>query len=118
MDGQMQLGVGGGPALREPLLTPAQAAELLAVRRSWVYDAARTGQLPCVRVGRHVRFLRSDLRRWASSQRAGRPPLATSLASPATTRRGDASARSQSSATFRSPSTSAGSSNANCAAAP
>jgi excisionase family DNA binding protein len=70
VDGQMQLGVAAAPPqLSEPLLTPMQAAELLAVRRSWVYDAARQGELPCIRVGRHVRFLRSDLERWVSAHR-------------------------------------------------
>jgi excisionase family DNA binding protein len=66
----MQLGAVAAPQLSEPLLTPAQAAELLAVRRSWVYDAARQGELPCIRVGRHVRFLRSDLERWVSAHRS------------------------------------------------
>lgn len=70
MDGQMQLEVMAAPTLSEPLLTPMQAAELLAVRRSWVYDAARQGELPCIRVGRHVRFLRSDLERWVSAHRS------------------------------------------------
>ena len=56
-------------ALSEPLLTAAVAAELLSVRKSWVYDAARSGDLPCVRVGKHVRFLRSDLARWVAEQR-------------------------------------------------
>ena len=69
MADQLELHPASLASLDEPLLTPAEAATLLAVRRSWVYDAARTGQLPCVRVGRHVRFLRSDLGRWVSSQR-------------------------------------------------
>jgi excisionase family DNA binding protein len=69
MAGQLEMQLTSLASLDEPLLTPAQAAKLLAVRPSWVYDAARTGQLPCVRVGRHVRFLRSDLERWVSSQR-------------------------------------------------
>jgi excisionase family DNA binding protein len=51
-------------SLAEPLLTATDAAELLSVRRSWIYDAVRQGHLPCVRVGKHVRFLRSDLERW------------------------------------------------------
>ena len=55
--------------LSEPLLTAAAAAELLAVRTSWVYDAARSGELPCVRLGKHLRFLRSDLERWIAEQR-------------------------------------------------
>ena len=55
--------------LREPLLKAADAAALLAVRTSWVYEAVRAGRLPCVRVGRHVRFLRSDLEAWVAGQR-------------------------------------------------
>ena len=54
---------------REPLLQAADAAALLAVRTSWVYEAVRAGRLPCVRVGRHVRFLRSDLEAWVAGQR-------------------------------------------------
>jgi len=57
------------PKLNEPLLTPNEAAELLAVRISWIYDGVRAGRLPCVRVGRHVRFLRTDLERWIADQR-------------------------------------------------
>lgn len=60
-------------SLREPLLRADAAAELLAVRPSWVYEAVRDGRLPCVRVGRHVRFMRSDLELWVGQQRdAGR----------------------------------------------
>jgi len=55
--------------LDEPLLTPAEAAKLLSVRVSWVYEAVRDGRLPCVRIGRHVRFIRSDLERWVREQR-------------------------------------------------
>lgn len=54
--------------LSEPLLTPQQAAELLAVRISWVYAAVREGRLPCVRLGRHIRFVRSELERWVLAQ--------------------------------------------------
>ena len=51
------------------MLRPVDAAALLAVRPSWVYEAVRAGRLPCVRVGRHVRFLRSDLEAWVVAQR-------------------------------------------------
>ena len=47
-----------------PLLRPEQAAELLAVKTSWVYEAVRTGRLPCLRVGRHIRFTRGMLEDW------------------------------------------------------
>lgn len=56
-----------GPAasLAEPLLNCEQAAALLNVRVSWVRDAARLGHLPCLRVGRHLRFTRPMARELA-----------------------------------------------------
>lgn len=56
-------------SLGEPLLRAGDAARLLSVRTSWVYEAVRDGRLPCVRVGRHVRFLRGDLEAWINEQR-------------------------------------------------
>ena len=47
-----------------PLLTPDQAAELLSVKTSWIYEATRTGRLPCIRLGRHIRFTRAMLEEW------------------------------------------------------
>jgi excisionase family DNA binding protein len=47
-----------------PLLRPEQAAELLSVKPSWIYEALRTGRLPCLRVGRHIRFTRPLLEEW------------------------------------------------------
>jgi excisionase family DNA binding protein len=35
-----------------PPLTPTEAAELLAVRPTWIYEAVRAGALPCLRIGR------------------------------------------------------------------
>jgi excisionase family DNA binding protein len=54
----------GPRRLEGPLLRPEQAAELLAVKTSWVYDAVRTGRLPCLRVGRHIRFTQTMLENW------------------------------------------------------
>jgi excisionase family DNA binding protein len=50
--------------LDSPLLKPEQAAELLAVRTSWIYEAVRTNRLPCLRIGRHIRFTREMLEEW------------------------------------------------------
>jgi excisionase family DNA binding protein len=60
-------------SLAEPLLDSAAAAALLNVRVSWVRDAARLGQLPCLRVGRHLRFTRVMLEEWLDGQFAARP---------------------------------------------
>lgn len=71
MDDQLQLDLEPRFArLDEPLLTPADAARLLVVKTSWIYEAVRDGRLPCVRIGRHIRFLRTDLERWVDRQRA------------------------------------------------
>ncbi|MGH2955208.1 MAG: helix-turn-helix domain-containing protein [Solirubrobacterales bacterium] len=63
----------GSGVLSEPLLRPEQVASLLGVRRSSVYEYVRAGRLPHVKVGRHLRFLRSDLEGWVLRQR--RPGL-------------------------------------------
>jgi excisionase family DNA binding protein len=56
-------------SLDEPLLNAEQAAALLNVRPSWVRDAVRAGRLPCIRVGRHLRFTRPMLEQWAATHR-------------------------------------------------
>jgi excisionase family DNA binding protein len=56
------------PRLNEALLRPEQAAELLAVKPSWVYEAVRSGRLPCLRVGRHIRFTRAMLESWLATR--------------------------------------------------
>ncbi|HEY1690127.1 MAG TPA: helix-turn-helix domain-containing protein [Solirubrobacteraceae bacterium] len=44
------------------------AAALLSVKTSWIYEAVRTGRLPCLRIGRHIRFTRTMLEDWLTSQ--------------------------------------------------
>lgn len=58
--------------LHEPLMTADAVAELLAVPRSSVYEYARRqhNPLPSLSVGRHRRFLRSEVAAWVMTQRA------------------------------------------------
>jgi excisionase family DNA binding protein len=61
----------------QPLLTADDIAAWLAVPRSSVYEYARRARrpLPAVRIGRHLRFLRSDVADWIAAQRdAVEPP--------------------------------------------
>lgn len=51
-------------AQESPLLRPEDAARRLAVKPSWVYEAVRTRRLPCIRVGRHIRFTKQLLDEW------------------------------------------------------
>jgi excisionase family DNA binding protein len=56
------------------LLDAGEVAELLSVPKSWVLESARSGALPCVRLGRYVRFDRGDVEAWlASCKTPGRP---------------------------------------------
>jgi excisionase family DNA binding protein len=50
------------------LWRPEKAAWYLDVKPSWIYEAVRTGRLPCHRVGRHIRFTRSMLDNWLAEQ--------------------------------------------------
>lgn len=55
------------------LLRPNDVARLFAVSRAWVYEAARTGRIPSVRLGGDdgpLRFVASDLERWLAEARA------------------------------------------------
>ena len=58
--------------LRNPLLDAREAAELLHVPRSTLYELVRSGGLPHVRIGdRGLRFTRSELERWVGENTYG-----------------------------------------------
>jgi len=63
------------------LLTADEVAERLRVPRSWVYRAAREGDLPSVRCGRYRRFDEGDVEQWISRQK-GTPARRTLDRSP------------------------------------
>lgn len=52
-----------------PLLTAEEVAAQLKVPRTWVYRAAREGELPSVRCGRYRRFDADDVERWVEKQK-------------------------------------------------
>jgi excisionase family DNA binding protein len=63
---------GAGSTLTEwPLLCPHEAATLLSVKPSWVYEAVRAQRMPCLRVGRHIRFTRGMLEQWLAEHADG-----------------------------------------------
>lgn len=60
------------PTRTESLLTADEAAQLLHVPRSTVYELVRSQALPHVRIGeRGLRFTRSDLGGWIAENSYG-----------------------------------------------
>jgi excisionase family DNA binding protein len=58
----------------ERLLDAKEIADRLGVPASWVRDSARSGAMPCVRLGRYVRFDLADVEAWIGEcKRPGRP---------------------------------------------
>lgn len=64
------------------LLKPAEVAERLGVSRAWLYEAARTGRIPSVRLGDEhgpLRFVAVDLDEWLARARAPWSPASESV---------------------------------------
>jgi excisionase family DNA binding protein len=57
----------------QKLLKPTEVAERLSVSWTWVYDAAKVGRIPAIRVGGEdgpLRFFAEDLEAWLSDARS------------------------------------------------
>jgi excisionase family DNA binding protein len=55
------------------LLKPSEVADRLAVSRAWVYEAAKVGRIPAVRIGGEdgpLRFVAEDVQQWIDDARA------------------------------------------------
>lgn len=71
------------------LLKPSEVAAQLGVSRTWLYDAAKRGRIPSIRIGGEdgpLRFVPEDVDRWLDEARAawrpGRPSAQTRTARP------------------------------------
>jgi excisionase family DNA binding protein len=54
--------------MQQLLLRPAEAARMLGLGRSKVYEMAATREIPAIRIGRAVRIPASALRQWVEEQ--------------------------------------------------
>lgn len=64
-------------AMNLTLLRPNDVARKLSVSRAWVYEAARTGRIPSVRLGGEdgpLRFIEADIDQWLAEARAAWHP--------------------------------------------
>ena len=51
------------------LLTPDEVAAMLRIARKTVVTMAREMRIPCIRIGRFVRFDHGEILRWIDGQR-------------------------------------------------
>lgn len=51
------------------LLTPKQAAELLNVKPSWIKSMVFRGQIPFLKLGKHVRFCPKAIEKWVEERK-------------------------------------------------
>ena len=61
----------------QKLLKPTEVADRLSVSRAWVYDAAKVGRIPAIRIGGEdgpLRFVAEDVERWLDDARAAWSP--------------------------------------------
>lgn len=67
----------GYPQPELSLIKPAALAAQLGVSRTWIYDAARDGRIPSVRIGGPdgpLRFVPGDIEAWIDAARAAWRP--------------------------------------------
>ena len=50
--------------MRDNFMTVQQICEWLNLKRSFVYQLAGEGKVPCLRVGKLIRFRQSDMEVW------------------------------------------------------
>jgi excisionase family DNA binding protein len=59
-------------------MTVQEAADLLRVPVSWLYERTRTNSVPHVKLGKYLRFDRDELTAWIDElRRGGRRPVRT-----------------------------------------
>lgn len=67
--GNCALPSGSVPAMTPvPLINVRGAAERLGIPPGYIYDLVKQRRLPCIRVGRYLRFSVASLQRWMDEQ--------------------------------------------------
>lgn len=52
----------------DDIMTPDEAAKFLKVSKSFLYQRAKTKEIPALKLGKSWRFTRSSLNRWINKQ--------------------------------------------------
>ena len=58
------------------LLTMRQAAQMMAIGERTLWELTRRGAIPCVRIGRAVRYSPLALQAWIEAHKRAEPPNA------------------------------------------
>jgi excisionase family DNA binding protein len=61
----------GAQGSQAPLLHAEDVAMILGVTKGWIYAEVRAGRIPCVRLGRYVRFRRESIEGWLCEIESG-----------------------------------------------
>jgi excisionase family DNA binding protein len=64
------------------LVTASEAARALAVSPRTLWSLTHSGAIPCVRIGRAVRYALADLQAWVESQKSKAPTSETVAETP------------------------------------
>jgi len=62
------------PGFLPQLLKASEAAQVLAISERLLWSLTNRSEIPCVRIGRAVRYDPADLRAWIEDQKSGDKP--------------------------------------------
>lgn len=61
------------PVTESLLLRPIEAAKLLAISPRKLWEMTTTKEVPSVRIGRSIRYVREELKAWVANRQTRRP---------------------------------------------
>ncbi len=61
------------PVPNKPLLTVSEIAHFLNVSKSWIYQQTMHGSIPCLKVGKYLRFNPEEVLAFFKAQGTGYP---------------------------------------------
>ena len=66
---EVRAAMGNGNGSSPALMSTEQAAKLYSVPKSWIAEAARSGELASIKMGHYRRFRREDLQNYIEKHR-------------------------------------------------
>jgi excisionase family DNA binding protein len=60
--------------MSDDLMTPDEVCAYLKINKDWLYDQVQAGRIPHIRLGRQLRFRRTELDAYLETHLAGERP--------------------------------------------